>query len=108
MVTFDLEITIYSHHACHHLTMDRNYSGHLVLTILNHLILMFYRFIDAVSGQLNPLFQLDPLLLPLLVFICPTPELPSLFAEIPPSMSASWLHYSNYLPVSYIIIVVKL
>ena len=53
-----------------------------------------YRFSMAVSDKLQPLIQLDPLLLPQLVYICPTHQISSLFAVIPPSVSASWLHYS--------------
>ena len=68
-------------------------------------LFIFSRFVDAiVSGKLEPLLQLDPLLLPLLVYACPTHELPSLFAVIAPSVSASWLHHSaGHLPVSFIV-----
>ena len=41
--------------------------------------------------DLEPLTKLDPLLLPQLVFICPSHELPTFFNHIPTDVSAAWL-----------------
>jgi len=42
------------------------------------------------------LLVLDPLLLRVLIFICPDKELASLFERIPPFLSTTWLEYKAY------------
>ena len=53
----------------------------------------YFRLIDSVSSHLKPLLILDPLLLPLLVSICPAGDRPSMFAVLPAHISAAWLHH---------------
>lgn len=50
--------------------------------------------IKGLCGELKPLCQLDPLLLPLLVYICPHQELSKLFPLIPTYLSAAYLYES--------------
>lgn len=51
----------------------------------------FYSIVGGIYDDLQPLIQLDHLLLPLLVNICPSDELPKLFCFLPPYLSAAWL-----------------
>ena len=50
-------------------------------------------FNSIVFDDLQPLIKLDPLLLPQLVSICPTEELPSFIELIPTYLSAAWLSH---------------
>lgn len=47
---------------------------------------------DGLRNELKPLSQLDPLLLPLLVYICPYRELSELFSLIPTYLSVAYLN----------------
>lgn len=53
---------------------------------------LFHRMIDGLHHELKPLVQLDPLLLPMLVYICPNHELPKLLLIIPTYLSVAWLY----------------
>lgn len=46
---------------------------------------------EDLYDDLRPLFQLDRLLLPLLMYICPIENLPKLFLLLPLYHSAAWL-----------------
>ena len=57
------------------------------------MILIICSFIERRFKHLKPLIALDPNLLPIIMFICPKPELPQLLPEVPPYLSLSWLSY---------------
>lgn len=57
---------------------------------------MFYRFMQEFFDKYEHLLELDPLLLRVLIFICPDKELASLFERIPPFLSTTWLEYKAY------------
>ena len=48
-------------------------------------------FIERRFNNLKPLTVLDPNFLPIIMYICPKPELPNLLARVPPYLSLSWL-----------------
>ena len=48
-------------------------------------------FIERRLDDLKPLTILDPNLLPIIMFICPMPEVPQLLLQVPPSLSITWL-----------------
>ena len=49
------------------------------------------RLIENHYSSLKPLLAADPLLLPILVYICPRKQLPLLVSQIPVYVSAVWL-----------------
>ena len=57
---------------------------------------MFYRFMQEFFEKCEHLLVLDPLLLRVLIFICPDKELASLFEKIPPYLSTTWLAYKAF------------
>ena len=57
---------------------------------LLHVILSF-RLIQEYFGKCEHLFGLDPLLLQVVICICPNKDLNYLFERIPPFLSATWL-----------------
>ena len=52
---------------------------------------MMHSFIERRFDSLKPLTVLDPNFLPIIMFICPKPELPLLLIQVPPCLSMSWL-----------------
>lgn len=50
-----------------------------------------YSYINSTYEDLKPLTFLDPLLLPLLMNICQSQEVPSLIPHIPPYLSAAYI-----------------
>jgi len=57
---------------------------------------MFFRLIQEFFEKCEHLLVLDPLLLRVLIFVCPDKELASLFERIPPFLSATWLAHKAY------------
>ena len=57
---------------------------------------MFFRFIQEFFEKCEHLLALDPLLLRVLIFICPDKELAFIFEKIPPYLSTTWLAYKAF------------
>ena len=54
-------------------------------------IILSFRLIQEYFGKCEHLFELDPLLLRVVVCICPNKDLNYLFERIPPFLSTTWL-----------------
>ena len=52
-----------------------------------------YRLIECHYKTLEPLLMADPKLLPVLMYICPSKQLPFLIREIPVRVSAAWISH---------------
>lgn len=50
-----------------------------------------FRFVETHYEQVRPLFEADPLLLPVFIRVCPKAELSILFKKIPVTLALSWL-----------------
>ena len=57
-----------------------------------------YRLIERHYSTLKPLLIADPKLLPVLMYICPSKQLPFLIRKIPVLVSAAWI--SNLIDIT--------
>lgn len=53
---------------------------------------LYFRMVESSLNKMKPFFELDPLLLPLFVSICPISELELLIDHIPLSLFTLWIH----------------
>ena len=59
--------------------------------ICTHTHTLYTSFIERLFDSLKPLTVLDPNFLPIIMFICPKPELPNLLVQVPSHLSVTWL-----------------
>ena len=62
-----------------------------IFAVFKFLITSTHSFIERRFDSLKPLTVLDPNFLPVIMFICPKPELPLLLIRVSPYLSVSWL-----------------
>ena len=71
--------------------LEQYCSGIIHVIIIIILIIIFSSFVETHFKLMKPLFEADPLLLPIFVHVCPKTELHLLIRELPPHISLSWL-----------------